>query len=98
MNWIKLGTRFGSIYQKNKKILAWSEGLKNELGFGYTQFIVTKDGSQYVLSEEEVKIKELIKQNPTSLEYINKSEIANEEIEKQLKLKDPDFEKYWTYR
>lgn len=93
MNWIKLGTRLGSIYQKSKKVLAWSEGLKSELGAGFTQFIAIKDGSQYVLSEDVVKIKELIKQNSSALEYINKAEDINKKIEEQLKLKDPDYKK-----
>jgi phosphohistidine swiveling domain-containing protein len=90
-NWISLGIRPESLLAKYLKILAWSEGLKKELGVGYTKFTASSDGSQSVLEDEDQKILEEIRQIPLNLNYLEKTERIDQEVSNLLQNDSPDF-------
>ncbi len=89
--WTQIGVRKESIFDKSIKLEAWSNGLKEEIGLGYAEFIATSDGGQFVLLEEDKRILYRIKQSSPSFKYVEEMEKNNHNILSKLKGKDVDF-------
>ncbi len=84
MRWVQIGVRKQSIYDKSLKILAWSESLKRELGWGYQEFITTKPGDQFVNVADENKILKLAQKLNNFDKYAKLTKDADELILKLL--------------
>ncbi len=80
MKWVHIGRRPQSILDKSLKLLAWSETLNKELGWGYEEFITTKSGDQYVILEDDERILKLSEKLDSFLKYAERSLDADKQI------------------
>ena len=95
MTWIKIGRREESIFEKSIKITAWSKVLNKELCSGYSEFIVTKIGDQFVKTSDEDRIisnHKVSNQLNSFIKYSQKTTNADKVIAKLLFQKKVDFE------
>lgn len=91
MSWVSIGTRKQSVLDKSFKLISWSKNLKKELGWGYTEFITTKAGDQFVKSEDEDKILKLADKLDNFDKYMQLMDEADEQIFKILENKRKDY-------
>lgn len=82
--WILLGNAPGSVLESNLKILAWSKGLKKEIGFGFNELVINNDGDYFADEETRVKIINYIEKQELRLNYILKIRKLKDELLKEL--------------
>lgn len=82
MKWISYGNRKNSMLAANFKMIAWSEGLKKEIGVRLKDFIINSRGDQFVVEDQIEKVDSRIKNGEFGLEYIDKTyEVENKMLE-----------------
>ena len=91
MTWKYFGKRRDNILGKCLKIISWSTYLKEELGIGFSEFIMVSSGEQYVQDEEWEKVENARDKEKANFEYIEKMGKTSEEI--NLLVKENKFEK-----
>lgn len=83
--WISFGNRKNSLLAANFKMIAWSNGLEEEIGVGLKNFIINSSGDQFVVEEQIEEIDGKIKESKFGIDHIDKTYKVEKRIMELLK-------------